>query len=406
MGDGKMLELDIRTLSLSALLFSFVFGLGLLGYGNLHRQFIGIRTIGCGLIVLGLGYILLGLRGVIDDFSSIIIANLAIFSGFYLFFIGFRRLLSIDIPRLLPVFGGVLIILAGGLSYNTYVVFDVNARIIIFSACMAALYGLIAYALWRSCQPFGRLAVNFLTVSFALFALFFVFRVFWTATDAPLLSLMGAGLVSAITVLDSMFIILSTAFAVIWIASDALQDELKQLASVDGLTKILNRRSFEEACMIEDSRSLRSATTYSIIMSDLDHFKSFNDTYGHQLGDRVLREFAQILKTQVRKHDIVARYGGEEFVVLLPDTDEAVARKVAEKLRGVTEAHEIAIECGKSLSITASFGVASKTGVADDWEAVLRQADIALYEAKDQGRNRVMGAEIASAPPPIETVLS
>jgi len=390
LGDGKLLELDIRTLSLSTLLFSIVFGLGLLGYGNLHRQFIGIRTIGCGLIVVGLGYILLGLRGAIDDFLSIIVANAVIFAGFYLIFIGFRRLLHIDIPRFILVFVILFVLLAGGLAYNTYAVFDVSARIIIFSACMAALYGLIAYALWRSSQPFGRLAVNFLTISFALFALFFVFRVFWTATDAPLLSLMSAGLVSAITVLDSMFIILSTAFAVIWIASDALQDELKQLASVDGLTKIFNRRSFEEACAVEESRSQRSATKYSIIMSDLDRFKSFNDTYGHQLGDRVLREFAQILKTQVRKHDIVARYGGEEFVVLLPDTDEAVARKVAEKLRGVTEAHEIATECGKSLSITASFGVASKAGSSGDWEAVLKQADIALYEAKAQGRNLVV----------------
>lgn len=167
---------------------------------------------------------------------------------------------------------------------------------------------------------------------------------------------------------------------------------LDNLANLDGLTGAFNHRYFQNSLDQEISRCMRNSSTISILLLDIDHFKKFNDTYGHQVGDFVLTEFSTILKENVRKYDIVARYGGEEFVVILPETDLEDAINVAEKLRTSIESADFD-DNRETYSVRASFGVSSAKPATEDnfsKDVFISQADQALYEAKEKGRNQVV----------------
>ncbi len=166
---------------------------------------------------------------------------------------------------------------------------------------------------------------------------------------------------------------------------------LDNLANIDGLTEIYNHRYFQNSLDNEISRALRNDTEISMLLIDIDFFKKFNDNYGHQVGDFVLKAFRATLKANIRKYDTLARYGGEEFTVILPETSNQEAMAVAEKLR--TAVDDTSYEDNNErYHITASFGVAStKPVTTDDFSKsnFINQADAALYDAKQGGRNRV-----------------
>lgn len=166
---------------------------------------------------------------------------------------------------------------------------------------------------------------------------------------------------------------------------------LEQLAQTDPLTSLLNRRALTERITAEMERALRYDSTLALLMIDLDHFKSINDTWGHLVGDDVLRDVAALLGRTIRLSDIVARYGGEEFLILLPETDEEGAEAFAERIRAAVEGHAFASDSlAEPLRLTASVGVAvfPAAGV-ENVEDLFARADAALYRAKADGRNRV-----------------
>ena len=149
-----------------------------------------------------------------------------------------------------------------------------------------------------------------------------------------------------------------------------------------------NRRYFYEAARAELARFCRHGSAVSVIMLDIDHFKKVNDTYGHTVGDQVLRHVAGQLRAQLRNVDILARYGGEEFIILLPETNGELACQVAERLRLCTATTPLSHEAA-TIPITISLGIASETSEApQDLEQLLNHADEALYVAKQAGRNR------------------
>jgi diguanylate cyclase (GGDEF)-like protein len=170
---------------------------------------------------------------------------------------------------------------------------------------------------------------------------------------------------------------------------------LEQLALIDSLTEIPNRRRFTEVYEREWRRCKRSNSPLSLLMVDVDHFKVFNDTYGHAAGDQVLRRVAQTIQAALnRSSDFVARYGGEEFVVVLPDIDAGGAQAVAEKLRVEVEHLQIPYpESGASPWLTISLGGATQVPMLSEVDAGLfGNADRSLYAAKHGGRNRVLWA--------------
>jgi len=168
-------------------------------------------------------------------------------------------------------------------------------------------------------------------------------------------------------------------------------DELRRLSITDSLTGLYNRTQLPESLARELARSQRHGHSFSLLMIDIDHFKRFNDTHGHQAGDDLLRSVAGVLKNSLRSCDLAARYGGEEFLILLTETDPEGARTFAEKLRGSVEG----LRFHGETAVTISIGVASFPDNGDDVESIIRQADDALYDCKRQGRNRVAVAEPA-----------
>ncbi|HTS66113.1 MAG TPA: diguanylate cyclase [Candidatus Acidoferrales bacterium] len=169
-----------------------------------------------------------------------------------------------------------------------------------------------------------------------------------------------------------------------------LQDALRLQATHDGLTRLLNRNSILEKLDEEIARNQRESSPVALLMVDLDHFKSINDTHGHLAGDAVLREAASRMKTALRCYDSLGRYGGEEFLVVLPGCDLANAAVQGERLRLAVAAQSFPLP-HRQLAVTCSIGVAS-TAVHPP-ETLIRRADEALYQAKSQGRNRVVSSE-------------
>jgi two-component system cell cycle response regulator len=166
---------------------------------------------------------------------------------------------------------------------------------------------------------------------------------------------------------------------------------LEQLAQTDPLTQLLNRRALTERIATEMERATRHDSSLALLMIDLDHFKKVNDSYGHLVGDDVLRDIGRLLLNTIRGSDIVARYGGEEFVLLLPETDEVGAVSFAERIRTAVEAYEFDRgDDQPALKLTASIGVsvfpAARVETVED---LFSRADSALYRAKADGRNRV-----------------
>ncbi|CAN7264205.1 PleD family two-component system response regulator [Neorhizobium sp. LjRoot104] len=166
-----------------------------------------------------------------------------------------------------------------------------------------------------------------------------------------------------------------------------------ELAVTDGLTGLNNRRYLDNHLKVLFNRAAARSRPLSVCITDIDRFKSVNDAYGHDAGDEVLKEFAARVRSTVRGADLACRYGGEEFVVVMPDTDAMSAAAIAERLRSIIESQPFHLKtAGIMLNITASLGLACNTQGAETPEQLLKQADRALYEAKNGGRNRVVAA--------------
>ncbi len=168
-----------------------------------------------------------------------------------------------------------------------------------------------------------------------------------------------------------------------------LSRELRALATTDPLTRIANRRHFEELARVEIERARRHATPLSLAIIDIDHFKHINDAYGHPTGDAALTGLVALLAGSLRDTDVLARLGGEEFALILPHTALVGAQEFSERIRQLVEASPLSLPGLPALALTVSVGIAEWHAEEEDIDPVLRRADKALYAAKASGRNRV-----------------
>jgi len=167
-----------------------------------------------------------------------------------------------------------------------------------------------------------------------------------------------------------------------------MMEKLQKLAITDGLTKLYNSRSFYSQLELEVDRYNRYKHPLSLLLLDIDHFKEFNDTFGHLEGDKVLVKFSQIIKSCLRTNDSAYRYGGEEFTVILPETGGEEAKTVAQRIRMALESENFSPEPGGEVSITISIGV-TQYHPKEELSTFIQRADKAMYQSKQNGRNKV-----------------
>lgn len=166
------------------------------------------------------------------------------------------------------------------------------------------------------------------------------------------------------------------------------QRKLELMASTDKLTGAANRQAFEEYFAQSLARSVLDSTPMSVLIFDIDYFKRVNDQHGHNIGDLVIQTVSNMVKSQLRDEDLLCRWGGEEFLILLPNIDLSRSHDIAERIRASIEARVIRVN-GNEIRVTVSVGVAEHR-TSEKPEELINRVDVALYQAKEQGRNRVV----------------
>jgi len=350
----------------------------------------GPRRFSRGLLLFVFGWGMLGLRGIIPDFLSIVVANVILVLAVGVFYQAIRRFQE-------QAYNNYFIFLVAAAValeqlYFTYVDDSFLIRTILASIAVSLLLIHSAQALvFRQHKPLPT--SHWLTASgFILVALITLGRAAYEAIPGNALeSYFIPAPVQDITFMGFFIGMIAILFGFVLMIYDKMNARLELLATHDSLTGVYNRRTILELLKVASAGSRRNQTSLTVMMIDLDEFKSVNDTHGHMEGDGVLQAVSGTMKSVLREQDAIGRYGGEEFLAVLPNTDEAGAQKLAERLRAAVESATLQA-AGQPISLTVSIGVASAEPALNSGDLLLRRADGALMGAKRQGRDQVVMA--------------
>lgn len=329
-----------------------------------------------------LSTLLLGARGAISDLLSVVGGNVLLLAGLALFHIGSQRFLGI--PPWSRAWAVLILASLAPMTWFTLVEPHYGARVFTMSLLMLVLTATHAWTIARHGirSLASYLCIGALVVQSIAQAVRF-FSAFGTMPDSNLF-LLSPAQTYFVTTYALCLLVLS--IGVVLMATDKLRAEFEHMARHDSLTGALTRRAFLDACEQELDRDRRKNRVSSLLIMDLDHFKTVNDSYGHQAGDRVLVDFVDLVGGLLRRPDQFGRFGGEEFVALLPETKLDEALVVAERVRAGVERARAQPGC------TVSIGVATSVPGEGEMDTILGRADEALYRAKAAGRNCVRAA--------------
>jgi diguanylate cyclase (GGDEF)-like protein len=256
----------------------------------------------------------------------------------------------------------------------------------VFLGSMAVLIGLASHELWRLEPGYSRVRIPMAIAAGGVAAFYFCRLIVFLADGqdgAVFVTFFG----SAVTTMVTMVLLVVVSFSMAGLSTEQQTRALRTVATQDGLTGLLNRGAFLEAAAEELARSKAANGGGSLILADLDHFKAVNDTFGHAAGDLALQAFAEACSASVRSTDIAGRYGGEEFILLLPGAGpksaEIIAGEISRRLAGQHIPELLRMP-------TVSYGISIYSAETADLDEVIAAADVALYEAKSQGRNRTV----------------
>ena len=281
---------------------------------------------------------------------------------------------------------------------------DQESSRIVLGAIIASVYAFFtACELWRERRKsfYSRSAAIVVPLLHAaIFLMPFVLQAFSPQARGS----MFAGGWFGLFVLETMLYTVGTAFIVLLLVKDYHVHVLKNAASTDHLTGLINRRAFLDGAKSLCAHQARRQQPVTVLMFDLDHFKSINDRFGHAAGDDVLRLFANIARANMRASDLIGRIGGEEFAAIVPGALE-LAEKIAERIRVNFEAAAIQL-AGRPIGGSVSIGMACSPDPVADIHALLARADAALYRAKKNGRNRICAADEMSPPSSAERLIA
>lgn len=380
------MKLDVVTLHVAICCALFFMGSVLLLMRRVHPTEKALTIWAIGNLLSGAGTALFGIPSYTLYSPAIFLSNFLIVCGALAHWLGIRTFFG---WRQLwkPLFLFVAVYSAAILVFTLWMP-QLWIRLLITSLCIGGISILSVVNLQKAAGKNRPLVVNFLVWVSIIHALTFVGRAAFASIARPVsgYAMLHANY-SSLAVLESML----TAFAVnicyLLLVSDRLQRALNRLATTDELTGLLNRRAFKESTEMELSRAQRREESTALLMMDLDNFKSINDRYGHNGGDRILQRFSKILQRMTRAGDITARLGGEEFCALLPSSNTEDAHYVAERIRLLMQQTQVKTDQGLART-TVSIGL-TMIRPGDSIEAGFRRADRALYAAKRAGRNCV-----------------
>ena len=353
-----------------------------IGWVAAHEDHDGLRPLISALTLQALAYVLYALRGRIPDFLSIFVANMAITGGYALVALAITQFQH---RRLSPLLLWLPVaVFALGLCV-------VYSNIVLRIAVASIVYGvqdlILLWLLMDGAKRTVGRGQHLLIVGVTINLLVMVYRALMAITNEHLIArITDPGTSQALVYLSAFVSLILVAIGFVLMAKEAADEKTRLMALTDKLTGCWNRFRIEETAQYEMRRLQRYATPVSLILIDIDHFKAVNDTHGHAVGDLVLQNVATSAKSCIRSTDVLGRWGGEEFIVLLPASGFSAAADSAERIRRTIENSVY----GDGLRITASLGFASYRST-DSWDEWLQRADQALYRAKAQGRNRVVG---------------
>ena len=340
----------------------------------------GLGTWSKALLVIVVGGILAASSGNLPDFFTTALPNFLLCWGVFLLYAGTQRFHGLR-PRTWHWLGVVSAVVLATMWF-TWIDPNYAARLRLVAALLGVMFGVHAWLIvQQGMGSFSRwLTVGALTYIAVVQVVRVVTTFFWPTGD----TILNATPQHTLFIASFSVSVLLFSVGAVLMAGDRLRAELEHLATRDSLTNTLTRRYMDEACTTELARCHRTGHTMALLMMDLDHFKTINDTHGHQTGDRVLIEFAAKVHHLLRKNDLFGRFGGEEFVLLLPDTALDAALQVAERIRTA------AIPSPNEVGCTVSIGITLSQPTHDTLDKLLARADAALYQAKNTGRNRVV----------------
>ena len=376
--------LDVRTVALFVAMTFFVQATAIGAQAYLIRELRQYQGVGAAVMAnlcVAVGLVLRLFIDHLPDFITTILASALILTGPGLFYIALGQFTGQTYSKVAVI--GVIIFVLAFLLYFTYWNNNSQIRMVTLSLGAVVLIFILMFQLWRTRKTSLRFSADLMLFSFLIYGIFMIGRAISIALNPPQDVFSNTPIQSATYLL--LFVISffwSTGFIIM--VSQRLRNDLVEIATIDVLTRIPNRRATQGFLDKELSRVQRQQSEFSVLLIDIDNFKQVNDRWGHAVGDYVLVRTASIFQSIIRKHDWVGRWGGEEFLIILPGPCDA--RLLAERVRG-----EIANS--KYSHGAASFGITVSIGVAwakrpDPIDQILKSADDALYTAK-QTKNTV-----------------
>lgn len=379
--------LDIRTLLVVSVLLLAMMGIALFLTWRVNRSIVALRHWAIGYLLLAAGLAATGLRDPEPSVPALLASNVLVGAAPAAIWLGVRAFLNKPSPwRPLALLYAVML---AAMLVLSAVLPNMAARVAVGSVYAGILSALCAVDLlraagWSPCSAMGTTGSLF-----ALHTVFYGVRLVMTFSAGALPEVLEPTVVQTWTFLEAPVVALAVGIAFIIMTTERLQDGLRHLATYDALTGVLNRRAFFAMAEGNFTRLGPGDAPFSLLLLDVDHFKSINDHFGHQAGDAVLKAVSRAAQSVLRANDLFGRYGGEEFCALLPATTLHQAQTIAERLR--TSLGALSVEHGgAAISITVSIGVAEGGPGTESLDTVVADADAALYKAKAGGRNQTV----------------
>jgi len=343
-------------------------------------------------VLLGMGAFLVAQRGILPDVLSYGVCNAALMVGFFGIRRGVQKFSNVEDQWKSDLHSGSLLFI--GLNLVALTKFGLHDNVLsssifsLFSGTFLIMAGTDALRHMRRqfVLPASLSTVFPLYLAGALFIVRGVLSFYFPQDHVDNLRANSTFNSVFLTFIFTMHLMLNLSLGGLVVSK--LISEIRHLSVSDALTGLANRRFLEETLELEMSRFRRWGRAFSVLMIDIDHFKTVNDTHGHDVGDEVLKRVARIMKDCARTNDITGRWGGEEFFIILTETGESGSDIFADRLRQEIENNAI-VHDGHVIRLTASLGLATANSSHLNWRSMVKAADEAMYRAKSNGRNRV-----------------